>query len=131
MKASIPVAIWSPTIEHPVVSTSQPTPPFPLPNTHTQGELVAADEKKYRQLQAQTSRELLQAADVICTTCVGAGDPRLSNFRFRQVPCLASHLARLCVVLPVCPWLVHEWGAWSSQLCKARARWVGCMVPSS
>lgn len=26
-----------------------------------------------------------QAADVICTTCVGAGDPRLKNFRFRQV----------------------------------------------
>jgi regulator of nonsense transcripts 1 len=27
----------------------------------------------------------LQAADVICCTCVGAGDPRLKNFRFRQV----------------------------------------------
>lgn len=25
------------------------------------------------------------AADVICTTCVGAGDPRLSNFRFTKV----------------------------------------------
>lgn len=24
-------------------------------------------------------------ADVICTTCVGAGDPRLSNLRFRQL----------------------------------------------
>lgn len=30
-------------------------------------------------------RELLQAADVVCTTCVGAGDPRLLNFRFRKV----------------------------------------------
>lgn len=27
----------------------------------------------------------LQHADVICTTCVGAGDPRLSKFRFRTV----------------------------------------------
>ena len=26
-----------------------------------------------------------QAADVICCTCVGAGDPRLVNFRFRQL----------------------------------------------
>jgi len=50
-----------------------------------QGELVAADEKRYRQLRAQTQREILQAADVICTTCAGAGDPRLANFRFRQV----------------------------------------------
>lgn len=50
-----------------------------------QGELVAADEKRFRQLRAQTERVLLQAADVICTTCVGAGDPRLANFRFRQV----------------------------------------------
>lgn len=30
-------------------------------------------------------KELLQNADVICTTCVGAGDPRLSKFRFRAV----------------------------------------------
>ena len=50
-----------------------------------QGELVTADERKFRQLKAQTEREILQAADVICTTCVGAGDPRLSNLRFRQV----------------------------------------------
>ena len=28
---------------------------------------------------------LVQAADVICVTCAGAGDPRLSNFRFRKV----------------------------------------------
>ncbi len=51
----------------------------------SQGELVPADEKRFRRLRAQTEREILQAADVICTTCVGAGDPRLSNFRFRQV----------------------------------------------
>ncbi|CAM9844197.1 unnamed protein product, partial [Discosporangium mesarthrocarpum] len=50
-----------------------------------QGELVAADEKRFRRLRAQAEKEILQAADVICTTCVGAGDPRLSNLRFRQV----------------------------------------------
>lgn len=49
------------------------------------GDLTAADARRYRQLRAQAERELLQAADVICTTCVGAGDPRLSNFRFRQL----------------------------------------------
>lgn len=50
-----------------------------------QGELSSQDEKRFKALKRQAERELLQAADVICTTCVGAGDPRLSNFRFRQV----------------------------------------------
>jgi regulator of nonsense transcripts 1 len=49
------------------------------------GELSHSDEKKFKQLQNSTERELLQAADVICTTCVGAGDPRLQHFRFKQV----------------------------------------------
>eukprot|EP00928_Gymnodinium_smaydae_P007599 TRINITY_DN12722_c0_g1_i1.p1 TRINITY_DN12722_c0_g1~~TRINITY_DN12722_c0_g1_i1.p1 ORF type:complete len:1127 (+),score=208.53 TRINITY_DN12722_c0_g1_i1:492-3383(+) len=49
------------------------------------GELSHADEKKFKQLQSSTERELLQAADVICCTCVGAGDHRLANFRFKQV----------------------------------------------
>lgn len=49
------------------------------------GELTQRDQKKYRSLQTRTEREILQAADVICCTCVGAGDPRLKNFRFRQV----------------------------------------------
>uniref|UniRef100_A0A0D6QVX1 Uncharacterized protein n=1 Tax=Araucaria cunninghamii TaxID=56994 RepID=A0A0D6QVX1_ARACU len=50
-----------------------------------QGELSSADEKKYKALKRATEREITQSADVICATCVGAGDPRLSNFRFRQV----------------------------------------------
>ncbi|KAK8460466.1 hypothetical protein SEVIR_2G333600v4 [Setaria viridis] len=50
-----------------------------------QGELSSSDEKKYKSLKRATEREILQSADVICCTCVGAGDPRLSNFRFRQV----------------------------------------------
>ncbi|RHZ13248.1 hypothetical protein DYB37_005856 [Aphanomyces astaci] len=50
-----------------------------------QGELSSQDEKRFKSLKRNAEREILQAADVICTTCVGAGDPRLSNFRFRQV----------------------------------------------
>lgn len=55
-------------------------------NHPSQGELVAVDEKRFRRLRSGAEREILQAADVICTTCVGAGDPRLSNvnLRFRQ-----------------------------------------------
>jgi len=49
------------------------------------GELTERDQKKYRTLRTRTEREILQAADVICCTCVGAGDSRLKNFRFRQV----------------------------------------------
>jgi len=49
------------------------------------GELSASDEKKFRTLKSNTERDFLLAADVICTTCVGAGDARLSGFRFKQV----------------------------------------------
>lgn len=31
--------------------------------------------------------EILEHADVVCCTCVGAGDPRLQNFRFQHVSC--------------------------------------------
>eukprot|EP00005_Dracoamoeba_jomungandri_P005373 CAMPEP_0174254518 /NCGR_PEP_ID=MMETSP0439-20130205/3831_1 /TAXON_ID=0 /ORGANISM="Stereomyxa ramosa, Strain Chinc5" /LENGTH=1059 /DNA_ID=CAMNT_0015336141 /DNA_START=23 /DNA_END=3202 /DNA_ORIENTATION=- len=50
-----------------------------------QGELSSQDEKKYKSLKRATEREILKSADVICCTCVGAGDNRLSRFRFRQV----------------------------------------------
>ena len=49
------------------------------------GELSAADERKYRSLLRSLEREVLHAADVVCATCVGAGDPRLASFRFRRV----------------------------------------------
>ena len=42
-----------------------------------QGELSAQDEKKYLTLRKICEKEILAAADVICATCVGAGDPRL------------------------------------------------------
>ena len=41
------------------------------------GELSSGDEKRYRNLKKQAERELLETADVISTTCIGAGDPRL------------------------------------------------------
>jgi regulator of nonsense transcripts 1 len=49
------------------------------------GDLNERDGKKFKSLRHKTEREILQAAHVICCTCVGAGDPRLKNFRFRQV----------------------------------------------
>ncbi|XP_065201509.1 regulator of nonsense transcripts 1-like [Planococcus citri] len=49
------------------------------------GELSAADEKRYRVLKKSAERELLEAADVICCTCVGAGDPRLARMKFHSI----------------------------------------------
>ena len=50
-----------------------------------QGELSSNDERKYKALIRQCEKEILGAADVICCTCVGAGDPRLSKSKFRTV----------------------------------------------
>lgn len=49
------------------------------------GELSVSDEKRYRMLKKQAERELLEAADVISCTCVGAGDPRLSRIKFHSI----------------------------------------------
>ena len=49
------------------------------------GELSAIDEKRFRTLKKQSEKDLLQAADVICCTAVGAGDPRLAKMQFRSV----------------------------------------------
>ncbi|KAK5987558.1 Regulator of nonsense transcripts 1-like protein [Cladobotryum mycophilum] len=49
------------------------------------GELSSQDEKKLKQLTKAAEREILSNADVICCTCVGAGDPRLSKMKFRNV----------------------------------------------
>jgi regulator of nonsense transcripts 1 len=48
-------------------------------------ELSAKDEKRFKTLRSKVERDILSNADVICTTCVGAGDPRLANFVFKQV----------------------------------------------
>ncbi|KAK9455197.1 P-loop containing nucleoside triphosphate hydrolase protein [Dipodascopsis uninucleata] len=49
------------------------------------GELSSKDEKKYKRLTQNSEMEILRNADVICCTCVGAGDRRLSNIKFRTV----------------------------------------------
>lgn len=49
------------------------------------GELSSQDEKKLKTLTRAAEREILQNADVICCTCVGAGDPRLAKLKFRTV----------------------------------------------
>lgn len=64
------------------------------------GEMTAADERKLRGLQRATEKEILQAADVVCVTCVGAGDLRLNNFRFRQVH-LAGALLAWCLAASI------------------------------
>jgi regulator of nonsense transcripts 1 len=48
-------------------------------------ELSVADEKKLRVMLRKIERETLRVADVICTTCVGAGDPRLAGMLFKTV----------------------------------------------
>jgi regulator of nonsense transcripts 1 len=50
-----------------------------------QGELEARDEKRFINLRRQAEKEILNNAEVICCTCVGAGDPRLSKMTFRTV----------------------------------------------
>jgi len=49
------------------------------------GELNAEDERHYKKFVWKTEHELLKSADVVCCTCTGAGDPRLSGFRFTKV----------------------------------------------
>ena len=49
------------------------------------GELSSGDEKRYRNLKRAAEKELLDMADVICCTCIGAGDPRLSKYRFSSI----------------------------------------------
>lgn len=49
------------------------------------GELTSQDEKKFKQLTRAAERDILSNADVVCCTCVGAGDPRLAKMKFRNV----------------------------------------------
>lgn len=49
------------------------------------GELKRQDEKRLHKLRRQVEIELLESADVICTTCVGAGDIRLDKMNFQFV----------------------------------------------
>ncbi|CCE62545.1 hypothetical protein TPHA_0C03950 [Tetrapisispora phaffii CBS 4417] len=48
------------------------------------GELSASDTKKFVKLLRKTESEIMKKADVVCCTCVGAGDKRLDT-KFRTV----------------------------------------------
>ena len=47
--------------------------------------LTVSDERSLRDLQRKLEMEILEHADVVCCTCVGAGDKRVMNFRFQHV----------------------------------------------
>lgn len=49
------------------------------------GELSSVDEKRYRMLKKSAERELLEAADVICCTCVGAGNLICHRFTYNII----------------------------------------------
>ena len=49
------------------------------------GELSLDEERKLHQLKRAAEAEVLREADVICCTCIGAGDKRLRGMRFEQV----------------------------------------------
>uniref|UniRef100_A0A7S3A9Q6 Upf1 domain-containing protein n=1 Tax=Rhodosorus marinus TaxID=101924 RepID=A0A7S3A9Q6_9RHOD len=49
------------------------------------GELNEKDDRRLRSLKRSLERELLMNADVIACTCASAGDPRLSQLKFRYV----------------------------------------------
>lgn len=49
------------------------------------GELSAEDTRTFFNLLRKKERALLKTADVVCCTCVGAGDKRLANVNFRTV----------------------------------------------
>jgi len=41
------------------------------------GELSLSDERKFHRLRRRCETDLLDAADVICTTCIASADKRL------------------------------------------------------
>ena len=49
------------------------------------GELAQKDAIRLRKLVREAETKILDTADVVCTTCVGAGDSRLSKLHFRQL----------------------------------------------
>jgi regulator of nonsense transcripts 1 len=49
------------------------------------GKLESKEESRYKNLRQKCESEILNSAEVVCTTCVGAGDPRLTQLRFGAV----------------------------------------------
>ncbi|CDJ37630.1 hypothetical protein ETH_00016385 [Eimeria tenella] len=50
-----------------------------------EGELCAAEERLLRTLIFKCELEVLLEADVVCVTCLGAGDKRVSQLSYRAV----------------------------------------------
>jgi len=48
-------------------------------------QLSAGDMKQLNRIRKGLEHQILKAADVICCTCAGAGDPRLIGYKFRHV----------------------------------------------
>ena len=59
-----------------------------------QGELSLDQERKLHSMMRKFESEILAAADVVCVTCIGAGDKRLKRFNF---PIVCSHLLYLYI----------------------------------
>ncbi len=70
------------------------------------GELSAADERKLAQVRSEAERSVLAAADVICCTCVAAGDRRLYGMRFHRVRPLSRAFLENAMPLPLSPVLL-------------------------
>lgn len=59
------------------------------------GELSLDNERRLHALMRKFEAEIIQAADVVCVTCIGAGDKRLKRFKFpivRSFPVLHTSL---------------------------------------
>jgi regulator of nonsense transcripts 1 len=51
----------------------------------TRGRLSAREERRYREDRRRIELNILESADIVCCTCVSAGDARLSKVRFEHV----------------------------------------------
>lgn len=51
----------------------------------TVGGLSDSDKRRFARLCSEVERLILEEADVVCCTCVGAADPRLAPYRFKYV----------------------------------------------
>lgn len=47
--------------------------------------MSASDEKRFRMLRKKAEKDLLDMADVISCTCIGAGDPRLAKIKVSSI----------------------------------------------
>ncbi len=74
--------------------------------------------------QRATEKEVLQSADVVCTTCVGAGDPRLTNFRFRKVRAQWAAGVVAMLQLESGSLLRMKFGSTQCEVCATLPMWV-------